>query len=106
MTTIDRMNALVSDSFKAAFQAAEAAQRQNRSIAETWLNAIEAGQNIARDLTLGTIERTQEAQHLWLTLLQETTQAGVENFTTVARAGVAEPAPATTNGKRAETAAK
>lgn len=106
MTTADRMNALVSDSVKATFEAAEAAQRNNRTIAEAWLNAIEAGQTITRNLTASTIERAHEAQKLWASALRETTQAGLENVTTVARAGAAETRTAKTNGTRAENATK
>lgn len=106
MTNVDRINALVQDSVKAGFEAAEAAQQQNRALTEAWLGAFSAGQSIVRDFTVGSIERAQEAQRLWLNLLQETTQAGLENFTTVAQAGVAEAKAARANGNRVESAVK
>jgi hypothetical protein len=100
MTTVDRINTLFADSVRAGFEATEAVQQQNRAVAEAWLNAFQAGQSITRELTLGSIGRTQEAQRLWAHFLQETTQAGVENFTTVARGAVKEA-----NGTGAEQAA-
>lgn len=89
-TTIDRLNTLTRESVETAFDAAHATQRQNAQLLESWLGVVETGQKTARDLTLKALQQAQQARSLWLELIQETFDTGVDTATAFAQNGLRE----------------
>ena len=102
MTTIDRINTLVRESTETALDSAALVQRQNAELVQSWLGASEAGQKAARDLTLQGLKQTQEAQSLWVELVQESVNVGVDNVSGFDQNGLKETArPVRPEGKTA-----
>jgi polyhydroxyalkanoate synthesis regulator phasin len=90
MTTVDRLNTLVRQQTETAFETAAFVQRQNAELFQNWLTIVEANQKAARDFALQTVQRAQEAQSLWVEIVQESFDTGIDNVTTFAQNGMKE----------------
>ena len=85
MNVVDRISALTEESTTLAFDTAAFAQQQNVQLAKAWLDATVAGQKTMKDLTLRALKQTQQAQSLWLDLVEESVQTGIDTATTLGK---------------------
>jgi hypothetical protein len=113
-TTANRLNDLTIESTETALDAANLVQRQNATLAQSWLTTLEANQQSGRELVRKSIKQTQEAQNLWLQHVQETFRATTDSVARAAGSQLREMSEhldsargQTKNGtKKPETAAK
>lgn len=90
MNVAEKISTLTEESTALAFDTAAFVQQQNVQVAKTWLDATVAGQQTIKDLTLRAIKQTQQAQSLWLDLVQDSVRTGVDTATAVGKTQLAE----------------